>query len=131
VDEFSDGFVDESADGNQCVDEDEQSQALPVWSDEEFVQDTPEPYPSAARAVPGMMTGREMLGGNFRAAGRHSDQFERGMYVTHPDYGRGVIVSISGTGLKRSAKVEFMNDTQQRSFYLAHSPLQLATSAED
>lgn len=48
--------------------------------------------------------------------------FREGMLVNHPEYGTGTIISITGSGSRRSAKVEFYSDDPQ-TFYLAHSPL--------
>jgi len=48
--------------------------------------------------------------------------FRLGMFVTHPEYGRGQIVAIEGKGLNRTAKVDF-EQLPQRTFRLAFSPL--------
>ena len=48
--------------------------------------------------------------------------FKQGMLVAHQRYGSGVIVSISGSGDKRTATIKFL-DQQQRKFRLAFAPL--------
>ena len=48
--------------------------------------------------------------------------FKQGMLVSHPRYGSGVIVSISGSGDKLTAAIKFL-DQQQRQFRLAFAPL--------
>jgi DNA helicase-2/ATP-dependent DNA helicase PcrA len=48
--------------------------------------------------------------------------FRLGMFVVHPQYGRGQIVDIQGKGLNRTAKVEF-GEMPPRSFRLAYCPL--------
>ena len=53
------------------------------------------------------------------------DQFQQGMLITHPEYGAGKIVALSGQGKKRTATVEFFNG-EEKKFRLAQSPLQPA-----
>lgn len=53
------------------------------------------------------------------------DQFQQGMLITHPEYGAGKIVALSGQGKKRTATVDFFNG-EQKKFRLAQSPLQPA-----
>jgi DNA helicase-2/ATP-dependent DNA helicase PcrA len=50
--------------------------------------------------------------------------FLPGMTVWHPDYGTGLVVSVSGTGLKRKAQVQFVQGGDTKSFLIAHSPLE-------
>jgi len=50
------------------------------------------------------------------------DQFQQGMLITHPEYGAGKIVALSGQGKKRTATVEFFNG-EEKKFRLAQSPL--------
>ena len=49
--------------------------------------------------------------------------FKIGDTVEHNAFGRGKIVSISGTGDQRIATVQFMN--QQRKLFLAFAPLKI------
>ncbi len=51
------------------------------------------------------------------------DYFQLGMLVSHPEYGAGKIVALSGQGKKRMATVEFFG-SEQKKFRLAHSSLQ-------
>jgi DNA helicase-2/ATP-dependent DNA helicase PcrA len=53
------------------------------------------------------------------------EKFQQGMLITHPEYGAGKIVALSGQGKKRTATVEFFSGEEKR-FRLAQSPLQPA-----
>jgi DNA helicase-2/ATP-dependent DNA helicase PcrA len=48
------------------------------------------------------------------------------MVVTHPEYGLGKIVALSGKADKRVATVNFATGAGQKTFVLAHSPLRPA-----
>ena len=50
------------------------------------------------------------------------DRFRLGMTVLHPEYGLGKIVTLSGSGNSRKARVQFVLG-DERPFMLAHSPL--------
>jgi DNA helicase-2/ATP-dependent DNA helicase PcrA len=52
--------------------------------------------------------------------------FAQGMVVTHPEYGLGKIVALSGEADKRMATVNFATGAGQKTFVLAHSPLRPA-----
>jgi DNA helicase-2/ATP-dependent DNA helicase PcrA len=52
--------------------------------------------------------------------------FAQGMVVTHPEYGLGKIVALSGEADKRVATVNFATGAGQKTFVLAHSPLRPA-----
>ena len=54
------------------------------------------------------------------------EQFELAMVVTHPDYGIGKIVALSGGRDKRTATVQFASGAGERTFRLAKSPLRPA-----
>ena len=75
-----------------------------VWSDDEFVQDAPAEYDeySADGAAPR----RSPRAGGGGSGGR-GPLFLPGMMVWHPDYGTGVVVATSGSGMKRKAQVRF------------------------
>jgi DNA helicase-2/ATP-dependent DNA helicase PcrA len=45
------------------------------------------------------------------------------MVVTHPQYGLGKIIALSGKAEKRKATVAFATGAGQKTFLLAHSPL--------
>lgn len=55
--------------------------------------------------------------------------FQFGMLVSHPEYGSGKIVALSGRGLKRTASVDFF-DGSQKKFRLAFSTLQPISAAD-
>ncbi len=48
--------------------------------------------------------------------------FKHGVSVEHPQYGSGMVVSVSGTGRNRSATIQF-DDGLLRTFRLSHAPL--------
>ena len=50
------------------------------------------------------------------------DVFQQGMTVTHPEYGPGKIVALSGSGKNRRATVQFPSAGEKK-IILAHSPL--------
>ena len=59
-----------------------------------------------------------------RPAARSVDEFSQGMLVTHPEYGFGRIIALSGSGPKRTATVRFLNENgEDRKFVLAFSGL--------
>ncbi|MCC7086577.1 MAG: UvrD-helicase domain-containing protein [Pirellulales bacterium] len=53
--------------------------------------------------------------------------FHQGMIVSHPEYGVGKIVAISGSGAKRKASVIFAKGSGEKKFVLAHCPLRPAS----
>jgi hypothetical protein len=54
------------------------------------------------------------------------EQAAQGMLVRHPIYGPGVVVSLSGTGQRRTARIRFVSNADDvKSFRLAFTPLQL------
>jgi DNA helicase-2/ATP-dependent DNA helicase PcrA len=57
-----------------------------------------------------------------RSPGVPPEVFQNGMIVNHPIYGLGRISSLSGSGLKRTAAVDFFEGSR-RTFRLALSPL--------
>jgi DNA helicase-2/ATP-dependent DNA helicase PcrA len=50
------------------------------------------------------------------------DVFQQGMTVTHPEYGPGKIVALSGAGQNRRATIQFAT-VGQKKIVLAHSAL--------
>jgi DNA helicase II / ATP-dependent DNA helicase PcrA len=113
-DEF-DGFADEHDD------EEPPRRRGSVWSDDEFVQDAPAEYDeySADGAAPR----RSPRSGGGDSGGR-GPLFLPGMMVWHPDYGTGVVVATSGSGMKRKAQVHFGQTGEVKLFLLAHCPLE-------
>lgn len=118
------GYADDAPDISFDVDEFENSDsAPPAWTDDEFVQESPDDFASPP-AFKGLTTAAEMLQAQSGAARRFPPSaFRQGMMVTHPSYGSGMILTVSGAGTKRTARVQFFGDAEERSFLLAHSPL--------
>jgi DNA helicase II / ATP-dependent DNA helicase PcrA len=118
------GYQDDGLDESFDVQDFERAEAAPpVWTDEEFVQESPDEY--AARRLPaGVTTAAELLTEGRGARRRYpASAFYQGMAVSHPEYGSGMIVAVSGQGAKRTARVYFYSAAEERSFLLAHSPL--------
>jgi DNA helicase II / ATP-dependent DNA helicase PcrA len=115
-------IVDTGGDISFDVEEfEEPAEVPPVWTDEEFLQEAPDDYSS--RKFAGITTAAEMLNQDHPPQRFPPSSFFQGMAVTHPQYGSGMIVALSGQGVKRSARVRFFAETQERTFLLAHSPL--------
>jgi len=95
------------------------------WTDEEFDQ-TAAPVNPGMPQLPGVQltTAADMLAfaEGKSVSQSSSDEFETGMAVIHPEYHIGKIVSISGSGAKRMATVNFVEYGQKR-FLLSKSPL--------
>ncbi len=51
------------------------------------------------------------------------DAFHQGMMVRHPEYGLGILVSLSGSGRSRSGTVDFSGGAERKKFVLEQSPL--------
>ncbi len=45
------------------------------------------------------------------------------MIVSHPEYGGGEIIALSGEGRTRTATVRFFGSAGEKKFRLSHSPL--------
>ncbi len=52
------------------------------------------------------------------------DDFELGMLVSHPEYGPGRIIALSGRAEKRQATIQFLRPPSRREFILHYSDLQ-------
>lgn len=87
------------------------------------VEETPTPFRLASPAnFPRLVTAADLARERETAETRcHPDVFTMGMTVSHPDYGTGVIVGLTGAGAKRIATVEFPHG--KRRFRLSHAPL--------
>jgi DNA helicase-2/ATP-dependent DNA helicase PcrA len=124
--EFDGHGVDDIGFDDEGIDEpdfNEEADSPPVWSDDDFVRETPVSF-SAGKGVPAITTASEMLKKNAGGTSRFSPNiFVQGMLVMHPEYGSGTIVSVSGTGIKRRARVQFSDGGSVRSFLVTHSPL--------
>jgi DNA helicase-2/ATP-dependent DNA helicase PcrA len=78
-----------------------------------------------------LVTAAEMISGkkgrkdvsSKKALPTDVDRFVQGMLVTHPEYGHGQIVALSGHGEKTKATVRFFRTAQEHTFYLAYTPL--------
>jgi DNA helicase-2/ATP-dependent DNA helicase PcrA len=94
-----------------------------VWSDDDFVQDAPDPFPELTEQT--VATAAELARTGTGKVKKYSPHiFQRGMLVTHPEYGTGKILAVSGTGMKRRVRVCFDQAGDARSFLVAHSPLE-------
>jgi len=86
----------------------------------------PKPWAVAAANVTTAAALLEGAGGASGGAARvNPDVFSLGMAVTHPEFGLGKIVTLSGSGNRRRATVRFAT-SGERSFVLVHSPLRPA-----
>ena len=92
-----------------------------VWSDEDFVQDAPAEYDEFDSDDRAPRRGRRA--GRSGPIGGRAHVFLPGMTVWHPDYGTGIVVSVSGTGLKRKAQVQFVQGGDAKSFLIAAQSL--------
>ena len=77
---------------------------------------------SAAQRVP-LVTAADMSDDSDDSADVAPEQFRLGMVVIHPEYGIGTIVSVGGSGNKRTASVRFAGEANPKSFRLAFSQL--------
>ena len=78
-----------------------------------------------AGSGPKLVTAASLLGGDSADAARPDpESFAADMLVTHPEFGHGKVLHVSGRGAKRIAKVVFFATATERSFVLAHSQLQ-------
>jgi DNA helicase-2/ATP-dependent DNA helicase PcrA len=84
------------------------------------------PRPTDANKKPRLMTAAKMF--DIPSTSQSSSRaripvevFQQGMPVEHPEYGAGIILTLSGTGQKRVAQVAFADC--ELSFRLAHCPL--------
>ena len=77
------------------------------------------------------MTASELAGKSSGGGRTDPELFEQGMVVTHPDYGSGTIVALSGAGVKRMASVRFFGESTERRFRLAFSGLRPVGTPDD
>jgi DNA helicase-2/ATP-dependent DNA helicase PcrA len=103
---------------------------LPVWTPPEAAscpqrdvrREGPNPAPAAALAMR-LTTAAELAAGRAVVAAVSPDAYKQGMIVRHPDYGLGKVVALSGSGVRRTATVNFVSAPDQRKFVIAESPL--------
>lgn len=97
--------------------------STPVWSDEEFVQEAPEPHwPLRRRSR--RVAPADAWDDVIQDTGSRVARFQPGMVVSHPEYGYGRIVAASGNGKNRKVSVQFTEGDVPKSFVLAHCPLE-------
>jgi DNA helicase-2/ATP-dependent DNA helicase PcrA len=95
-----------------------------VWSDDDFLQDIPDRKPAkkAARSLTATDTFDDAHV-DVPAPRVSPNVFRQGMVVSHPDYGSGEIIALSGEARTRTATVRFYGSAGEKKFRLAHSPL--------
>jgi DNA helicase-2/ATP-dependent DNA helicase PcrA len=76
-----------------------------------------------------MTTAAAMLGNEPRQE-TDPESLCPGMLITHPEYGLGKIIGLSGEGRRRSARVQFFSVTREMSFVLVHCQLQPVKSPD-
>lgn len=92
-----------------------------------YATEAPSPSRRAASTAAKVMTAAEMLGGDSPVRETvDPDAFQPSMPVTHPDYGLGKIIELSGSREKRTATVQFIGAAGRKKFRLAQSPLRPA-----
>jgi DNA helicase-2/ATP-dependent DNA helicase PcrA len=74
------------------------------------------------RAKPTITTAAAMLSTAPPSGISPPDRFEQGMLVEHEEHGLGKVVSLSGSGAKRRATIQFFSGSE-RKFVLAHAPI--------
>lgn len=105
-------------------------------SDEDACQEVPIEWDEACQLAPEEimvrvrnMKGAKQTGGRLRLASEMEaapgDLWKEGASVEHPEYGRGTIVGVSGSGLKRIAKIRFQSSDFVHSMIIVKSKLQL------
>jgi DNA helicase II / ATP-dependent DNA helicase PcrA len=77
--------------------------------------------PARRLNMAGLTTAAQLLSG--MSSDDSSERFHHGMQVSHPEYGPGHIIALSGNGPRRTATVEFASVGVKR-FVLAQSPLE-------
>ena len=77
----------------------------------------------------GLVTGAELLTKHDKPR-ISPNVFRHGMNVTHPQYGAGTIIALSGDGPKRTATVRFFQDEAERKFRLIFSDLTPAENGQ-
>ncbi len=102
---------------------DDEDDEFDDWGDDDISQDVEEQ--SVGSTLPaGVVTAAQMLESQPHKIERFPPHvFQQGMMVTHPELGSGTIVSVSGTGVRRKAQVEFADGSIVKTFVIAHSPL--------
>jgi DNA helicase-2/ATP-dependent DNA helicase PcrA len=79
----------------------------------------------ASSAEPDATAANGNISGEKQLARVSPDAFKQGMTVTHPEYGPGKIVALSGAGKNRRATIQFAT-VGQKKIILAHSAVRPA-----
>ena len=130
-DPYADSRLHPDADQRDFGDESDSAEeyADVEFFDDEFVSRDKPRAPTAAPLATLVTTAAEMITGT--AAPRTApDDFKLGMLIAHPEHGLGKIISLGGSGLKRSATVQFFAASRPRNFILAYSQLRPVKSSE-
>jgi DNA helicase-2/ATP-dependent DNA helicase PcrA len=95
--------------------------------DSHDLQDSPVPEPQPKTpivpSIADMMTGAQLAAQEFDGTERlEPEQYSIGLEVEHAQYGVGTVITMSGTGKKRTATVEFQ-DYGRKQFRVAYSNL--------
>jgi DNA helicase-2/ATP-dependent DNA helicase PcrA len=90
------------------------------WDDFDFVQDEP---PAKQRSAKVMTAAEMFTEGETAARQIPSSAFVQGMIVSHPEYGDGQIIALSGSAHSRTAVVRFYGSAGEKRFRLAQSKL--------
>jgi DNA helicase-2/ATP-dependent DNA helicase PcrA len=109
----------------------------PIPDDAKYFQDEgmadieQRPQPSAARDSTRLMTAADLLKqqGQGSASSHSPAAFQEGMLVRHPEYGSGLILKVTGSGVKRTATVQFAE--VEKKFRLLHAPLEPIQADEE
>ena len=102
--------------------EDAQAEVTPMPSKPQQAPVTPgSTHPTAPMLTAAQLLGEDDL--ETEAEQVAPDAFTLGMLVTHPEYGPGKIIALSGKGQKRVATIQFLQPPDKRKFHLAFSPL--------
>lgn len=102
---------------------DDEDDEFDDWGDDDISQDVEEQNVGGTLPA-GVVTAAQMLESQPHETERFPPHvFQQGMMVTHPELGSGTIVSVSGTGVRRKAQVEFTDGSVVKTFVIVHSPL--------
>lgn len=100
--------------------------------DEPVAHQEPRAVPS--RALPQLRTAADLAAGAATVAKQPAvspEVFHHNMRVLHPTYGVGTIVALSGSGIRRTATVQFAGQADEKKFVLINSPLRPLAGARE
>lgn len=93
------------------------------WDDADFLQDVPDAKPVSKKAAALVSAEESDVDFEVPPVRVSPNLFRQGMVVSHPQYGSGEIIALSGEGRTRTATVNFFGTAGEKKFRLAHSPL--------